>query len=87
MTMGGKRLLDLDQSYYSGLFDLTLKNQPNSAKKVHGDQDVSDIAGSSLWRCGANGWISWENYCQGGVIPSDDQGKPDTCIHPTPNMP
>lgn len=80
-------MLDLDDSYYFGLMNLTIKNQPNSVGKAPNDQKVREIAGSSMWRCGDNGWIAWENYCQGGVIPSDDQGKPDTCKLPSSNVP
>lgn len=85
--MGGKRVLDLDDSYYFGLINLTIKNQPNSQGKAPNDQAVREVAGSSMWRCGDNGWIAFENYCQGGVIPSDDQGRPDHCIRPTGNVP
>lgn len=87
MTIGGKRLLDLDPYYYSRLVNLTIRNQPNSKGKAHNDQDVSNIAHSSLWRCGDNGWIVFETYCTGGVTLSGDGKTSDSCVGPVGYVP
>lgn len=83
MTMSGQRLLDLDVIYYFGLMNLTIRNQPNSVGKAHDDKGVKDIAISSMWRCGDNGWIAFEQYCEGGVTTSGDA---DNCVRATPSV-
>lgn len=87
LTIGGQRLLEFDRDYYFGLINLTLRNQPNSKGTAHSNQDIIDIAGSSLWRCGDNGWIVYESYCEKGVTRSSGEKKTDTCVSPVPNVP
>lgn len=87
MTISGQRLLDLDPNYYSGLMNLTIRNQPNSRGKAQTDEDVINIARSSLWRCGDNGWIVFETYCTRGVTHSSDEKMPDYCVDPVDIVP
>lgn len=87
MTICGQRLLDLDPDYYFGLVNLTIRNQPNSKGKAHDDQDVGNIARSSLWRCGDHGWVVFEAYCTGAVTRSSDDKTSDSCVGPVDNVP
>lgn len=85
--MLGQDLIDLDPSYYSGLMNFTMRHQPNSAGKAHDDQGFWRLATSSLWRCGDNGWIAFETFCQNGVILVDGQKAAEICRDPSPNVP
>lgn len=87
--MGGARLLELDPNHFFRLMNMTIRNQPNSRGKAHSDQDVANIASSSVWKCGDHGWIVFENYCQEGVAHaiSSDGETVDSCLGPLDNVP
>lgn len=78
--------MDVDSDYYTKLMNFIMRNQPNSAHKAEDDMGFKKLAISSMWRCGDNGWIAFENYCEKGWTLSDD-GKSDRCNAPAPSVP